>query len=78
MQAILTKFMPQTNTKPGRIKAYCEAGSVVIGYPYEPDGQEASHRKAAEALRDKMEWSGELVAGALPDSSGYAFVFIEG
>lgn len=34
MQAIKTKYLPATNTKPSRIKAECEAGSITISYDY--------------------------------------------
>lgn len=37
MQAIVTKFIPATTSKPSRIKAYCERGSITIGYHSAPD-----------------------------------------
>jgi hypothetical protein len=53
MQAIRTKFIPATNTKPCRIKAMAERGSITIDYP-EADHVEDSHRIAAQALIDKF------------------------
>ena len=77
MQAIQTKFLPCTNTKGSRIKAFCAAGSLTISYPHELSGQ-ACHRKAAEALAVKLGWGDaiyrELLGGCLPNGD-YAFVF---
>lgn len=73
MQAIETKYLCPTNTRGARIKATCEAGSVTISYLYDLSGQ-ACHRQAAEALRDKLGWSGDLLGGCLP-SGNYCFVF---
>ena len=47
---------------------------MTISYPYELSGQDV-HRKAAEALRDKMGWPGRLIGGAT--ERGYVFVFAE-
>lgn len=47
--------------------------TLTIPYPYELSGEDV-HRKAAEALRDRLGWTGTLAGGALPD--GYAFVFV--
>jgi hypothetical protein len=55
MQAILTKYIPATNYKPSRIKAWCERGSITIGYPHEASGGvEGAHTTAAKALTDKF------------------------
>lgn len=77
MQAIQTKWLCPTNTKGSRIKAQCDAGSVIIPV----DGrlnQEAGHRKAAMDLADKLDWVGDaygdMVTGSLPDGS-YCHVF---
>ena len=53
MQAIITKYLPTTNSRGSRIKATCSSGSVTIPYPYELSGQ-AVHRAAAEALAAKL------------------------
>lgn len=84
MQAIQTKYLPMTNSKPSRIKAWCEAGQITISYPHELSGQ-AVHRKACDALRQKLGWVdrpdlphkpyAEMVGGSLP-SGGYCFVFV--
>lgn len=47
MQAITTKVIPATNTRPTRIKAECERGSLTVSGD---DTTEAGHRLAARAL----------------------------
>jgi len=74
-QAIHTKFLGPTDYRGARIKATCDAGSLTIGYPYQANIGEDAHRIAAEALRDKLGWTGQLIPGYLPDGS-YAFVFL--
>jgi len=73
MKAILTKYFGPGNSKGTRIKAWeLDGHCVFYSYNYALSS-EANHRSAAEKLRDKMGWSGELVAGGTKD--GYAFVF---
>lgn len=72
MQAIITKFIPATNTRGARIKATAWAGSVTVAYDYSGD---ASHRRAAQALCEKMGWpTDNWIDGGTPDNSGFAFV----
>lgn len=77
MQAIQTRYLSPTNSRGARIKATCAAGSITISYPYELSGQ-AVHRKAAEALVNKLGWNdphyGGLLGGCLPNGD-YCFVF---
>ena len=73
MKAIVTKYHGPTNARGSRISASDEDGNkITISYPYELSG-EAVHRKAAEALCEKMEWTGNLIGGSL--KNGYVFVF---
>mgnify|MGYP001596465819 CR=1 FL=1 len=73
MKAIMTTYHGPTNTRGSRIIATDgDRNRISIPYPYELSG-EACHRKAAEALKDKMGWKGELIGGGL--KNGYAFVF---
>lgn len=74
MQAIQTRYLPATNCRPSRIRAWCAAGSLTIGYPHELSGQEC-HRKAAGALVEQLGWSayGPLLGGCLA-SGDYCFV----
>lgn len=89
MQAIQTKYIPATNYKPSRVKAWCERGSIVARYDSGSDDYEA-HRAAAEALRHRFAvedrrnygtpieinpWMRPIFGGGLP-VGGYAFVFV--
>lgn len=72
-KAIITKYFGPTDTKGARIKASDEDGNeITISYPYELSGI-AVHQKAAEALKDKMKWKGDLIGGSW--KNGYVFVF---
>lgn len=88
MQAIITKRLPATNTKPFRIKATCARGSLTI---CEDNSSEAAHCYAANRLCEgfvtqdvlqygsdplKNPWAGKRVAGCLP-SGDYAHVFVK-
>lgn len=75
MQAIITKYLPVTNSRGSRIKATCAAGSVTIDYPHEFSGMDC-HAKAAYALLTKMQWDYKLMGGQLP-SGDYAFVLVD-
>ena len=80
MQAIQTKYLPATNTKPSRIKAWCDAGSVTIAYPYEYE-ESGAHLYVALTLQNKLGWNGpnygELHQGALPNNAGYCHVIVK-
>jgi hypothetical protein len=72
MKAIETHYLGPTAARGSRIVARDRDGNrVIIPYPHELSG-ESVHRKAAEMLRDKMGWTGELIGGGT--KSGYAFV----
>lgn len=74
MKAIKTTYKGPGNVRGSHIIASDEDGNrVSISYPYELSG-EAVHKKAAQALCDKMKWSGEMIGGSL--KNGYAFVFV--
>jgi hypothetical protein len=76
MKAILASYLPATDTRGSRIVATAKGGHrLTIPYPHECNAGEDAHRKAAEALRDKLGWSGRLVGGGLPDGKSWAFVF---
>jgi hypothetical protein len=73
MKAIKTKYKGPTNYRGSRIIASDEDGNrITISYPYELSG-EAVHRKAAEALCEKMGWGRDLIAGSI--KNGYVFTF---
>lgn len=76
MIAIQTKFLPVTNSRGSRVKAWTSSGfSVTIPYPHE-ESYELSHFEAVKALVAKhgldwdlsaMRWGGT--------ESGYVFCF---
>ena len=88
MQAIVSKYLPATNTKCSRIKASCERGSVIISYD-STNSDEQAHVAAAQRLVDRFvtedvakynskraenPWNRKRVVGQLP-SGEYAHVF---
>ena len=74
MVAIETRYHGPTNYRGSRITATANGHRVTVSYPYELSGVEC-HRKAAEALCEKMGWKGRMVAGGT--DKGYVFVFPE-
>lgn len=74
MQAIETKYIPVTNTKPSRIKAICDAGTLVVSWDYGLSIEE-NHQSAAQELINKLGWNKEFISGQLK-SGNYAHVFI--
>ena len=88
MQAIITRYVSATNTKPSRIKASCARGAVLVSYPSELSG-DAVHSYAADLLvarfikedakqygtpAAKNPWGRSRVVGQLP-SGDMAHVF---
>jgi len=78
MIAIITKYLSPTNTKGSRVKAIADGGfslgAHTITIPFDHSlNQGQAHKKAAIALRDKMNWKGDLVGGGI--KHGYAFCF---
>lgn len=71
-QAIVTKYLPPTNTKPGRIRATCAAKSITWEWADNLDTT-ANHREAIRALLLKLGWGGKWFMGCLP-SGGYVAV----
>lgn len=53
MQAIETKFLPATNTRPNRYKAECARGSITIDQD-DNLSIESNHIRAAELLLKKF------------------------
>ena len=76
MKAIITKYIPASNTRGSRIKATANGvPSITIPYPYDESGILACHKIAAKMLCEKYNWQGELIAGDMPDETGFAFCF---
>ena len=79
MKGVQTKYLPTTDHKCSRIKAWAEGwGSVTISYPHEYSN-EVAHYQAVKALMAKIDKryvpDMPTVYGALPDQSGYVFCF---
>lgn len=76
-KSITTEYFGPTNTRGARIKASVIDGrkiqkSISISYPHELDMYDA-HILAANTLRDKMNWQGDLIG--VSTQKGYAFGF---
>ena len=87
MQAIVTKFLPPTNTRGSRYKASCQAMTVVVSANYELDA-EGNHKRACDELCQRMDarnvelygtkgamWTKPKVSGQTP-SGEHVHVFI--
>jgi hypothetical protein len=75
MQAIQTKYLGPTNHRGSRVKAWCDAGKIIVSWDYALNAWE-NHQKAAVALAEQLQWPGLYVGGALPNGD-YAFVMTE-
>jgi len=79
MQAIQTKVITVTSTRPTRIKAWCAGGSLTMTYPSGHNNPQSAHRVVAQALVKKLGWVGQhyggdaLKGGCLPNGN-YCFV----
>jgi hypothetical protein len=89
-QAVLTKVLPCTDTKPTRIKAFCSRGSIVVSYHADVlETDREAHERAFKALiakfraedkdrpkETKNPWAREYIMGGMPNSSSECFVFV--
>jgi len=73
--AIVTKYLPLTNTKPSRVKAISENGSITLSWDNALNST-GNHSAAAKALAEKFGWSGAWYAGSI-NSGGYVFVCVD-
>lgn len=82
MQAIETKLIPATNTKPTRIKASCERGSIMVSADSlsgdQANGSDSTHIAAAKALVAKFVKEDERDYGSTPESNPWARPFVTG
>jgi hypothetical protein len=73
MKAISTKYIPATNYRCSRVKAFDGDGNSVT-IPYDSDlDRDEPFAKAAILLCKKMNWTGTLVSGGTKD--GWVFCF---
>ena len=77
-QAITTKFIEATNTRPSRIKATTGAGTSLIISTDSDIGLEdyEDHFRVAQMLADSLKW-GDLVDGG-STVEGYCFITFRG
>jgi len=72
-QAIVTKWIPATNTKPARIKASTTGErSFTITVPMEDCN---AHAFAARLLARQLRWTGEMVEGYTPEGSVFVLTY---
>lgn len=80
MQAIHTKYLPASNTKPSRIKATADNSfSVIVSFDHSFDGH-LVHFQAVKALvaKHKLDWNVDnMCYGGSSDGKGYTFVFAD-
>ena len=71
MQAITVKYMGPTTHRGARMRASCEAGSIIVPWDY-AQNPERNAVAACEALLAKLRWDGTYFGGLLP-SGAWAF-----
>ena len=85
-QAIVTRYLCPTNTKPSRIRASCDRDSITIPMPLEHSGADA-HAVAVRELLAKFQredgsdrsWPSfeRWVCGGVPQASKDAYVWVQ-
>lgn len=73
MKAIQVKYLPCTNTKPSRLKAWTEGGQLIESYNH-AGGIEAHARDIADKYIKHMGWEGVGIVGfgSLPNGDWVA------
>jgi len=74
---IRTKWIPATNTRPSRIKAYTDQSrrfSVTISDPMDDISRADKHARAAHMLLHKMNWQAGVTLVCSPTEEGYVFI----
>lgn len=82
MIAIHTKFVPATNTRGARIKAYTNNGHKPVSISVDYDlGDVERHAKAARVLMDReFKYAPDystMAYGQSADGKGYVFCFVQ-
>ena len=75
-QAIVTKYLGPTDHRPARIMVKAQAGKLFVTWDDALDVDE-NHDRAAQQFAQRLNWSGTLAGGALPDGRGNCYVFVE-
>lgn len=80
MQAIRTRILPATNTKPQRIKATsCSGISITLSLSAidgHQTGEPNYHRAAVKAFCEKIGWEGDFAMGGLTNNGDCVAVFV--
>lgn len=75
--AIFTKYLPYTDTKQSRVKAYVKHSqvkeTVTLNYDHGKTTDD-NHNEAARQLATKLKWHGKWCRGDLPDGMVYVRV----
>jgi hypothetical protein len=74
MQAIVTKYLPATNFKGSRVKATCQAKSIIRHWDSSLNADK-NHMAVAKELATMMGWNyGDWIGGCPPDGKGSVWV----
>lgn len=68
MQAIQTKYVCPTNTQGSRVRAVCQAKSIVVLWDNSLNIED-NHIRAAKKLCEKLGWNCSMCSGQLKDGS---------
>jgi hypothetical protein len=74
MQAIITRYLPPTQTKPARIKVFCSRDSITVT---EDCSHEHAHIMAAKILINKFRIEDDNAANKT-NSSKWSLTFVTG
>ena len=74
-QAITTKYLGPSNVRGARVKATCEARTIILPWNHALNVDD-NHRAAARKLAELLEWNGTWYGGA-PAGNGYCFVLAD-
>lgn len=80
-QAIITKYLGPTDYRCSRVKAKCQAGSVIVSWDSNL-GTNENHTAAATLLAQRFGWlmidgkKFNLVGGSMPDNSGNCYIIV--
>ena len=70
-QAIVTKWIAPTDTKPSRVKAICERGAITVSWSHDGDTDQ-NHRAAMAALLAKFWAEDQAKYGSRSTGWGHA------
>lgn len=73
-RAIRTRYIGPSNIRGSRYIATDDEGNRVSLHAQPELDSDDNHKKAAYALRDKMKWTGEMIAGEFKHDYYWIFV----